>query len=189
MTAARISSLFSAGAETAGIIEPVRYCRRRSDGLFATASKVPKRVQPLLFWEHDRLAISLYESTISVQQPALRISGLNELIVSPKGYQADDDRAREEAPNTAARLVGSNKGVLMEASHEISAESGTNRKTIYDVGVLVVHGIGQQRKSETVNSYAGAMYEWVRDRLRGSQEDHAHRNSPGNAQQTNPPHT
>ena len=110
-------------------------------------------------------------------------------IVSPKGYQADDDRAREEAPNTAARLVGSNKGVLMEASHEISAESGTNRKTIYDVGVLVVHGIGQQRKSETVNSYAGAMYEWVRDRLRGSQEDHAHRNSPGNAQQTNPPHT
>jgi hypothetical protein len=65
----------------------------------------------------------------------------------------------------------------MEASHGISAESAPDRKTIYDVGVLVVHGIGQQRKGETVNSYAGAMYEWVRDRLRSSAEGHRHRKS------------
>jgi hypothetical protein len=65
----------------------------------------------------------------------------------------------------------------MEASHGISAEPTPDSKTIYDVGVLVVHGIGQQRKAETVNSYAGAMYEWVRDRLRGVGAGHRYRNS------------
>lgn len=42
----------------------------------------------------------------------------------------------------------------------------------YDLGVLVVHGIGQQRKGETLNSYASAIYEWVRDRVQGVREGH-----------------
>jgi hypothetical protein len=42
----------------------------------------------------------------------------------------------------------------------------------FDVGVLVVHGIGEQERGETLNQYVDAIYSWIRDRLAGVAAGH-----------------
>jgi hypothetical protein len=67
--------------------------------------------------------------------------------------------------------------MFMTADKQTEAEIAQHRTSTFDVGVLVVHGIGQQRRSETLNLYAGAIYEWVRDRLIGVAIGRGHRRS------------
>ena len=43
----------------------------------------------------------------------------------------------------------------------------------YRVGVLFVHGIGTQKRGETLSMYTDAMFSWIRDRVRGVAEGHA----------------
>ena len=59
----------------------------------------------------------------------------------------------------------------MTSSHARENPAGPEETTA-DVGVLVVHGIGWQTQSETVDTYVDAIYGWLRDRLAGVVESH-----------------
>lgn len=47
----------------------------------------------------------------------------------------------------------------------------------YALGVLYVHGIGQQAKGETIVEFADALHGWIRHRIHGIGEGHGHRNT------------